>query len=247
MNYERIYNELISSRIILNRKKDDENYFENHHIIPKSLGGSNEKMNLVLLTHREHFLAHKLLVCVYSKNPKEKYKMVCALWFMTHIRSKHSNISVTCSREYEKVKKIFINKKVPKEVIEKAVATRKANNNYIAWNKGQVGYKFSKEIIDKRTETRKKGMWNPNGKSLLSDETKQKISNAMLGRKPSLTTIEAVIKAQSKVVLQFDITDAFIKEWSSIKIASKELKITGIGATCNGKQKTSGGFIWRFK
>jgi hypothetical protein len=45
----------------LNRFKGDGNYYEEHHIIPKSLGGSNDKDNLVLLTAREHFLAHYLL------------------------------------------------------------------------------------------------------------------------------------------------------------------------------------------
>lgn len=36
-------------------------YTENHHIIPKSLGGSNKKDNLVALTAREHFVCHRLL------------------------------------------------------------------------------------------------------------------------------------------------------------------------------------------
>jgi hypothetical protein len=30
-------------------------YVEKHHIIPKSLGGSNDKSNLVKLTAKEHF------------------------------------------------------------------------------------------------------------------------------------------------------------------------------------------------
>lgn len=34
---------------------------ERHHIIPKSLGGSNQISNMVTLTYREHFLAHWLL------------------------------------------------------------------------------------------------------------------------------------------------------------------------------------------
>jgi hypothetical protein len=37
-------------------------YTERHHIIPQSLGGSNEKDNLVDLTAREHFICHWLLV-----------------------------------------------------------------------------------------------------------------------------------------------------------------------------------------
>ncbi len=34
---------------------------ENHHIVPRSLGGSNEKSNIAVLTYDEHFLAHWLL------------------------------------------------------------------------------------------------------------------------------------------------------------------------------------------
>ena len=34
---------------------------ERHHIIPTSLGGNNEKTNIVSLTIREHMLAHRLL------------------------------------------------------------------------------------------------------------------------------------------------------------------------------------------
>lgn len=36
-------------------------YVEKHHIIPKSLGGSNKKINIVSLTAREHFICHWLL------------------------------------------------------------------------------------------------------------------------------------------------------------------------------------------
>ena len=35
--------------------------FELHHIVPRALGGSNYKSNIVRLTYREHFLAHWLL------------------------------------------------------------------------------------------------------------------------------------------------------------------------------------------
>lgn len=38
---------------------------ETHHIIMRSLGGSNDKSNLVNLTLREHYFMHELLVKVY--------------------------------------------------------------------------------------------------------------------------------------------------------------------------------------
>ena len=45
MNYERIYHNIINNRLenpVLNE------YTECHHILPKSLGGSNDKSNLGL-------------------------------------------------------------------------------------------------------------------------------------------------------------------------------------------------------
>ena len=44
-------------------------YFEEHHIIPRSHNGSNEIYNLVLLTYKEHILAHMLLYCM---DPNDK-------------------------------------------------------------------------------------------------------------------------------------------------------------------------------
>lgn len=38
-----------------------EGYCEVHHIVPKSLGGTNEKSNLVSLTARQHYIAHWML------------------------------------------------------------------------------------------------------------------------------------------------------------------------------------------
>lgn len=39
----------------------NDDYVEKHHIIPKSLGGSNNADNLVCLTAKEHFICHLLL------------------------------------------------------------------------------------------------------------------------------------------------------------------------------------------
>lgn len=54
-------------------------YMEVHHIVPKSVGGSNEKSNLVVFTGKEHFIAHLLLTKIYPDN----YKIVAAFILMT--------------------------------------------------------------------------------------------------------------------------------------------------------------------
>lgn len=69
MNHKKNYVDYIAYVKTLNRSKKDD-YYEVHHIIPKCLGGSNSKENLVLLTGREHFLAHYLLTKIYPENEK---------------------------------------------------------------------------------------------------------------------------------------------------------------------------------
>lgn len=54
---------------------------------------------------------------------------------------------------------------------------------------------------------------------------------------------------RAKIVLQFDINNNFIKEWSCAKLAADELGLhrSGICVTCKGKTLTCGGFIWKYK
>lgn len=68
MDYARIYAELIG------RGKTRDvivgTYYERHHIIPKCLGGTNDKNNLVKLTAREHYLVHWLLTKIHPTDFK---------------------------------------------------------------------------------------------------------------------------------------------------------------------------------
>ena len=59
---------------IVNRAKarSTVGYFERHHIIPKSLGGTNDVDNLVNLTAREHFICHWLLTKMLPKSIDQK-------------------------------------------------------------------------------------------------------------------------------------------------------------------------------
>lgn len=101
MNYEKIYNKLVESRkerILF----DGENY-EKHHIIPKSLGGDDSKENVVFLTYKEHFLAHKLLF--EFKRGGDKIKMGYALHKMCTINNKNQTYRIKCGKEYEQIKK----------------------------------------------------------------------------------------------------------------------------------------------
>lgn len=73
MNNQKIYDSLIAKAQRENRKKNMGMYLENHHILPKCLGGRDENINLVLLNAREHFLAHWLLAKIHNFEPKLVY------------------------------------------------------------------------------------------------------------------------------------------------------------------------------
>jgi hypothetical protein len=101
MNYQKIYNQIIERA----QNRQLEGYKEKHHIIPKCLGGTNDKINLVELTAREHFLCHRLLCEIYPKETKLWY----ALWLMTIGKQKCKlNTYKISSRDYEQLKKGFI-------------------------------------------------------------------------------------------------------------------------------------------
>lgn len=66
MNYTQIYEQLI---IRAKTRIPPEGYIEHHHIIPRCLGGSDDKENIAILTPEEHFVAHVLLVKIHPEVP----------------------------------------------------------------------------------------------------------------------------------------------------------------------------------
>ena len=60
MNYERLYWSLVNAA--LEREYPEADEYENHHIVPRSEGGSNKKSNKVRLTPKEHHICHLCLI-----------------------------------------------------------------------------------------------------------------------------------------------------------------------------------------
>jgi hypothetical protein len=74
--YKKWYNNIVQNA----QTRDINSYTERHHIIPRSLGGSNESSNLVDLTAKEHFICHWLLVKIHKGEARNK--MINALYMM---------------------------------------------------------------------------------------------------------------------------------------------------------------------
>ena len=135
MNYEKIYYDFCSSRQALSRKKNEGEYFEEHHIKPKSLFPElkNDKTNLVLLTPREHYLAHLLLIR-FTKGDA-KFRMICAFCRFCHGKNaeKFKN-----GKEYEKYRLLWHKelsermkgRKMDPAVVKRGVEKRRMNGTY---------------------------------------------------------------------------------------------------------------------
>lgn len=99
--YSRWYNTIIKraqTRTIIG-------YIEKHHIIPKSLGGSNVKSNIVSLTAREHFICHMLLPKMVDGIQRQK--MIHAWWAMATLKKDCQDRYQLNSLEYESVRQEY--------------------------------------------------------------------------------------------------------------------------------------------
>lgn len=74
MDYFKHYTKLIDRA----RHRIVDGYVESHHVIPRCMGGTDDKNNLVNLTPEEHYLAHQLLVKMYPGH----YGLVSAALYM---------------------------------------------------------------------------------------------------------------------------------------------------------------------
>lgn len=95
MNYQNIYKSLITKR----QKNPASGYTERHHTLPKSMGGSDDTSNLVVLTGREHWVAHLLLYKIHKNR-----QMVFACHMMAMRCEERGIPFIKSSRMYQKVR-----------------------------------------------------------------------------------------------------------------------------------------------
>jgi len=186
-----------------NRNKSDLAYFEAHHIKPKSFGGEGDcrntnHPNIVLLTPKEHYIAHLLLTKIYPNSSA----MQKALWSMVitkqNVRYKPS------SKTYESLRKTYIvfskglnnpfyGKKHTEKTKERISIKAKGNTRWL-------GKHHNENSKLKLSEYRK-------GK-LLSENTKLKIKQSTSGgkhynAKPIICSITKTIFASGKELSEY--------------------------------------------
>jgi hypothetical protein len=137
---------------------------ESHHIIPKCLGGTDDRCNLTNVTLREHFICHWLLTKIHYG--KERHQLLKALWMMK-AENQHQtryNTKIT-SRVYATLKEEYIR-------LQSIKVTGKGNGMY-----GKT------HTLEAREKIRQKNL----GNKLTPEQHARLVKNITGKKKPPLT------------------------------------------------------------
>ena len=110
MDYQRQYELLIAKHGTHDKPAG---YSERHHIVPKSMGGSNDTSNLTYLSAKAHFVAHHLLwrwhrnssmayafKCMSEMGSGERYRPTAAVYSEAKAAFRQVNRGKTLSTEH---------------------------------------------------------------------------------------------------------------------------------------------------
>jgi hypothetical protein len=152
------------------RNLPKEIYTENHHIIPKSLGGDNSKSNLVRLTAKEHYLCHLLLIKMIDDKLLKRKMQFALNSFRRTSKNNQERIKLN-SRQYE-----FIRKQVSQARSESLKGNTYGVGRIVS---AETRLKLSLSNLGKkkrsRTEKEKQQISQFHTGKILSEETKQKM------------------------------------------------------------------------
>jgi hypothetical protein len=170
--YKKWYNNIVSSA----KNRITEGYSERHHIVPRSLGGSDDASNLVTLSAREHFICHLLLTKFTTGYDKKLMNFALGKFIQNSPLQQRTFNSWEYSKIRESISKARTGHKHSDETKKKMSEKRKG---CIPWNKGVTGLIHSEESNKKRSVTL-------TGR-IRSDEFCQKVSNGKKGHTSGMT------------------------------------------------------------
>lgn len=196
MDYKKVHDSIIDRA--LSRKSVD-GYTEKHHIVPKSMGGGNDKSNLVTLTAREHYIIHWLLFKIHRNQ-----EMAFAWHRMTHGKAsvkRYVSHTFTYARKTRAAYvSAFLKGKSLTEKHKSRLSAAKSGKTYADMGRGESALKGRKlseahkaklasKPIQKHTDEAKQkcsvsklGEKNPMFGKKTPASVAQKISNALKGR-----------------------------------------------------------------
>jgi hypothetical protein len=168
---------------IINNAKDRliTEYSEKHHIIPRSLGGTNDKNNIIRLTSKEHFVVHLLLTKMTIGNAK--YKMNFALHMLSNAKNIGQGRYIPSGKIYEIARKAYREaldlywtheRRLQNSIMKKKKEFKHNQRSIIAISEYQKRKQWTKKALENRLNNCLKAAKDRKGSKWSDERKKQK-------------------------------------------------------------------------
>jgi hypothetical protein len=207
MNYLKVYCNLIREAEC---RDAPEGYTEKHHIFPVSIYGNNNKV--VVLTAREHYIAHALLEKIfikrYGENDRRSIKMIHAFYCMNSANKKKYYNSYLYESSKDNLIKIMKNRKPVDNVGKWNIGKIRSEETKEKIRQKRMQQVFTEEMNQKRKDTIKKLCWlhHPITKKncrILPEKIQDKLNEGYVMGRYYVPSEEARRKLSEKTTLQW--------------------------------------------
>lgn len=219
------------------KNRQELNYSEKHHIIPRSINIEldKEESNIIKLSAREHYLAHYILTkCFINSKYKRKMYFAFNLFVYGKNNCNHKKEYKISSRAYHYIK---MNKDLRKHTEEEKQKISKANKG----NKSKLGLKDSKETKLLKSKAGKNRIYTKQTGMKVSQSLKLYFSTHSAHNKNKSCSKQQKLQI-SKTLKQRYIDDPTLKQ----RITKNHYNCFGQNNPCYGKKQINNGIIEKY-
>lgn len=220
MNYKAIYDRLMERA----RTRKLTNYSESHHVIPRCMGGTDERANLVRLTPEEHLVAHELLIFIHPTHTKLVYALLAMTMNAGGTRPNNKMFGWMRRRVAKAISNAKTGIARPRWIMERMWAINTGKKQAPEWiEKQRKAMKGRAHSPEHNAKVGRKGRHGPMTGRHHSPETKEKMRIAAEGRKHTEETVAKLVSFSARQTQEQRSARAH-KAWVTKRAKADQLK-----------------------